>query len=163
MAPPGTRVIVHEKRGNRTSWGHHGTLVWYIGPSLDHYRCMQFYMPATSIVRITDTLQYTPKAFASPNTEDFLQQAIRDIIAITKKPPNTLPFFSFGDTTKMRSIRFPTSCTEAYLNHVNKFYPCRHCYHRLGVKIFNFRISPSIPVPAPRVQPVLQPPRVKLL
>ena len=40
MAPPGTRVVVHDKPGNRTSWGHHGTPGWYIGPSLDHYRCM---------------------------------------------------------------------------------------------------------------------------
>ena len=32
MAPPGTRVIVHEKPDNRTSWGHHGTWGWYIGP-----------------------------------------------------------------------------------------------------------------------------------
>ena len=25
MAPPGTRVILHDKPGNRTSWGHHDT------------------------------------------------------------------------------------------------------------------------------------------
>ena len=35
MAPPGTRVIVHEKHGNRTSWGNHGTPGWYISQSLD--------------------------------------------------------------------------------------------------------------------------------
>ena len=73
-APPGTRVIVHDKPGNRTSLGHHGTPGWYIGPSLYPYRCMQFYMPATGIVRITDTLQYIPKGFAFPKTtaEDYL-------------------------------------------------------------------------------------------
>ena len=65
MAPPGTRVIVHDKTGNRTSWGHHGTPGWYIGPSLNQCRCMQCYMPATSILRITYTLQYIPKAFFS--------------------------------------------------------------------------------------------------
>ena len=35
MAPLGTRVIVHDKLGNRTSWGHHGITGWYIGPSLE--------------------------------------------------------------------------------------------------------------------------------
>ena len=63
MALPRTRMKVHDKYGNRTSWGHHGTPGWYICPSLEHYRCMQCYIPATSIVRITDTLQYILKAF----------------------------------------------------------------------------------------------------
>ena len=63
MTPPGTRVIVHDKPGNRTSWGHHGTMSWYIGESLYPYRCMQYYITATGIVQITDTLQYIPKEF----------------------------------------------------------------------------------------------------
>ena len=32
MAPPGTRVKVHGKHGNCTSWGHHVAPGWYIGP-----------------------------------------------------------------------------------------------------------------------------------
>ena len=28
MAPPVTRVIVHEKTGSRISWGYHGTTDW---------------------------------------------------------------------------------------------------------------------------------------
>ena len=59
-------------------------------------------MPATGIVRITDTFQYIQKVFVSPKTttEDYLQQAIGDMIAITKNPPKTLPFLSYGDATK---------------------------------------------------------------
>ena len=41
----------------------------------------------------------------------------------------------------MRSVKFPTSWIEAHLNHANKSYPWNHCYHRLRVKIFNFKIS----------------------
>ena len=102
MAPPGTRVIAHAKPGNWTSWGNHGTLGWYIGPSIDHYRCMQCYVSATGTVIITDTLQYTPKTFAFPKTttEYYLRQAIGDIIAIMKKPPKKIPFLSYGDATK---------------------------------------------------------------
>ena len=86
MALPGTRVIVHNKPGNSTSWGHHVTPVRYIGPSPDHYICMQCHMPETVIVGINDTLQYIPKAFSFPNTttEDYLQQGIGGIIAIRR-------------------------------------------------------------------------------
>ena len=80
---------------------------------------MQYYITATGIVRITYTLKYIPKAFVflKTTTEDYLQQAIGDIIAIIKDPPKTLPFLSYGDARKMRSIIFPTSCKEAHLSH----------------------------------------------
>ena len=78
MAPTGIHVIVHDKPGKRTSWSHHDTSGWYIGTSLDHYRCIKCYMPVTGILRIIDTLQYTPKAFVFPKTttEYYLQQTI---------------------------------------------------------------------------------------
>ena len=66
MAPPGTRVIVHGKPGNHILWVHHVTKGWYIGPQLEHYRCMQCYTPAIGIVIITDNLQYIPKEFDLP-------------------------------------------------------------------------------------------------
>ena len=102
MAPPGTRMIVHNKHGNRTSWVHHGTKGWYTGTSLDHYRFIKCYMNATGIVGITDTLQYIPNSFAFPKTttEDYLQHAIGDIIEIMKYHPKTPPFLSYVEATK---------------------------------------------------------------
>ena len=102
MAPSGTRLIVHNKYGNFKSWGHHVTPGWYIGSSLEHYRCMQCYMPETGIVRITDTLKYISKAFSfsKTNTEDDLRQTIGDIIEIMKDPPKQFLFFPYGDATK---------------------------------------------------------------
>ena len=141
MAPHGTRVILHNKPGNGTIWGHHGTPGWYIGPSLDRYRCMQGYMPVTGIVRITYTLQYILKVFDIPTTttENYLQQAIGDIIEIMKHPRRH--FFSciMVIQEKMRSLRFPKSCKEAHLSHAYKFYHYHHCYHKLRVNIFNFK------------------------
>ena len=46
MVPPGTKVMVHSKPNNRKSWEYHGKLGWYIGPSLDHYRCVKVLYPA---------------------------------------------------------------------------------------------------------------------
>ena len=81
-------MIVHDKPGNRTSWGHYGTPGWYIGPSIHHYKCMKCYTTATGIVIVIDTLQYTPKAFSLPKTttEAYLHWAIGYIIAIMKDP-----------------------------------------------------------------------------
>jgi len=38
LAPPGTKVIVHETPDVRASWAPHGANGWYIGPPLEHYR-----------------------------------------------------------------------------------------------------------------------------
>jgi hypothetical protein len=37
MAPPGTRIIAHEKPSRRRTWAPHGQYGWYIGPALEHY------------------------------------------------------------------------------------------------------------------------------
>jgi hypothetical protein len=36
MAPPGTRVLVHEKPDKRGTWAPHGIDGWYVGPALEH-------------------------------------------------------------------------------------------------------------------------------
>jgi hypothetical protein len=38
LAPPGTRIIDHEKTDQRASWDPHGLDGYYLGPVLDHYR-----------------------------------------------------------------------------------------------------------------------------
>ena len=58
-----------------------------------------------------------------------------------EEPPEDTSFLV--DAKKMQSIRLPTSCIEAHLNHAYKFYPCHHCYHRLRMKIFNLNIYPA--------------------
>ena len=157
MAPPGTRVIVHNKPGNRTSWGHHVTKGWYIGPSLDHYRCMQCYMPATAIVLITDTLQYTPKAFAFPKTtiEYYMKQSIGDTIVIMNFAPTTLPFLSYVDTTKtvINQILqiFQRSTFQPHL----KTFPLPPILPQSQNDNIQHQNIISTPAPAPRLEPVL--------
>ena len=45
LAPAGTKVLVHEKSRQRASWANHGIQGWYVGPSLEHYRCVKCYIP----------------------------------------------------------------------------------------------------------------------
>lgn len=39
IAPPGIRVLVHNKPGVRGTWSPHALDGWYLGPALDSYRC----------------------------------------------------------------------------------------------------------------------------
>jgi len=56
IAPPGTRVLVHEKPATRDSWAPHAIDGWYIGPALDSYRCYTVWIQETRAERICDTI-----------------------------------------------------------------------------------------------------------
>ena len=45
FAPPGTKVIVHQKPTIRKSWAPRGKYGWYIDRAKDHYRCYNIYVP----------------------------------------------------------------------------------------------------------------------
>ena len=42
LAPPGTKVIVHENTYNCQSWYPHDTDVWYIRTSMENYPCVKY-------------------------------------------------------------------------------------------------------------------------
>jgi hypothetical protein len=58
MAPPGTVIIAHETPGRRQTWAPHGQDGWYIGPSLEHYRCYTAYITKTRSTRIVETVNF---------------------------------------------------------------------------------------------------------
>jgi Reverse transcriptase (RNA-dependent DNA polymerase) len=84
IGPPGTKVLVHEKSKNRSSWAPHATESWYIGPSLEHYRCYITYNTETNSTRIADTLTWFPTKvpFPFPNDSERLTAALQDIANI---------------------------------------------------------------------------------
>ena len=47
LDPPGTHIIVHEKPKVRVIWEVHGVKGWYLGPSMEHYRCHNVYITKT--------------------------------------------------------------------------------------------------------------------
>ena len=47
MAPPGTKVVFHNKTSQRPSWGFNGQEGWYVGPALDHYQNIMVFFPDT--------------------------------------------------------------------------------------------------------------------
>ena len=88
MAPPGTQVIIHNKSAVRGSWDFHGTEGWYIGPSLEHYRCVKCYNPDTMKEVDTYTIQLIPNTTPIPafNDNQAIQLAVSDILTILQNP-----------------------------------------------------------------------------
>ena len=56
VTPPGTKVLVHEKPADRTSWDSDVVELWYTGPMMHHYRWYQVWVWQTKAERIADTL-----------------------------------------------------------------------------------------------------------
>ena len=120
-------------------------------------------MSTNGIVIITDTLQYIPKLFAflKRSTEDCLQQAIGDIILIMKDPPKTLPLFSYGDSTKI-AINHISYILQRSTSHPRlQLLPLPPILPQTQSENIQLKNILSIPVPAPRLELVLQPPRVQ--
>ena len=101
LAPPGTKVVLHEKPSKRASWAPHGLDGWYVGPALDHYRCYQVYVPSTRSLRIVDTIEFFPHHVPLPHTSstDILHRAATDLIDALKNPHPATPdnFLSTSD------------------------------------------------------------------
>ena len=77
FAPLGTKVVIHYKPINLASWGPNGKEGWYIGPALNHYRFVNFYISTTRAEVNADTMVIF---------NGFLTQAAEDIITVLKNP-----------------------------------------------------------------------------
>jgi hypothetical protein len=66
FAPPGCKIIAHEKPGKRRTWAHHGQHGYSLGPAMHHYRCQNVYISATASDRIVDTLEFFPHNYQMP-------------------------------------------------------------------------------------------------
>ena len=103
LAPPGTKVVAHIHPDKRGSWELNGEVGWYVGPSLNHYRCLQCYLPRTREVRHCDTVEFIPHQipFPSVTLKEFLIQAASDIITIlTQRKKPSIPSLEAGDPTR---------------------------------------------------------------
>jgi hypothetical protein len=60
FAPPGCKIIAHEKSAKQRTWAPHGPNGYSLGTAMHHYRCQHVYISATSSERIVDTLDPPP-------------------------------------------------------------------------------------------------------
>jgi hypothetical protein len=94
IAPPGTRVLIHEKPDKRESWSPHALDGWYVGPALDSDRCYNVWMWDTRRERIADTLSWFPTKITLPlaTSNNLILAGIADILQALRRPtpPNSL-------------------------------------------------------------------------
>jgi hypothetical protein len=111
MAPPGCKIIVHERSLERGAWASHGIKGFYIGPAMHHYRNYKAYIPETRGVRKTNTIEFFPDKVNMPSTSSAgrLAAATEDLLAALENPHPPAPFLDLGTTTndaiaKLKSI-----------------------------------------------------------
>ena len=72
LAPIGIKVVAHVPPLERSSWGQHGVVGYYVGPAHEHYRCYRIWIPATKAFRISDCLEWFPADILSATMDDKL-------------------------------------------------------------------------------------------
>jgi hypothetical protein len=101
FAPPGCKIIAHEKPGKRPTWDPHGQHGYSLSPAMHHYRCQNVYISTTASERIVDTLEFFPHNYQMPqlSSTDRLLMAAKDMTDALQNPHTEVPFANVGDDT----------------------------------------------------------------
>jgi hypothetical protein len=100
IAPPGIRVLAHEKPNNRTTWSPHALDGWYVGPALQSYRCYNIWIWDTRAERICDTVVWFPTKITMPlaSTTDLILAALQDLRCALSMPNTNSPLAPSTDS-----------------------------------------------------------------
>jgi hypothetical protein len=101
FAPPGCKIIAHEKPGKRRTWAPRGQHGYSLGPAMHYYRCQNVYISTTASERIVDTLELFTHNYQMPqlSSTDRLLMAAKDMKDALQNPHPEVPFASVGDDT----------------------------------------------------------------
>jgi hypothetical protein len=101
FAPPGCKIIAHEKPGKRRTWAPHGQHGYYLGPAMHHYRCQNVYIATTARELIMDTLEFFPHNYQMPklSSTEILIMAANAMTDASQNPHPEVPFTQVGDDT----------------------------------------------------------------
>jgi hypothetical protein len=101
FAPPGCKIIAHEKPGKRHTWAPHGQHVYSLVPAMHHYRCHNVYISSTVSERIVDTLEFFPHNYQMPqlSSTNRLIMAAKDMMDALQNPHLGVPFARVIDDT----------------------------------------------------------------
>jgi hypothetical protein len=101
FAPPGYKIIAHEKPGKRRTWAPHGQHGYSLGPAMHHCRCQHVYISSTASERIVETLEFFPHNYKIPQLSSTgrLIIAANDMTDAFQNPHPEVPFAQVGDDT----------------------------------------------------------------
>lgn len=119
IAPPGIKVLVHEKPAVRKTWALHAVEGWYIGPALDSYCFYCVWIWETAKERTTATLAWFPKYVTMPTatSTDLLFAGLRDVIHALNNPSNNSPLAPLTDSNVLQLKQLVSLLSRAADNH----------------------------------------------
>ena len=81
------KALAYDAPSTRTTFAPHATDVYYVGPALNHYRCLRFWNVNTKRMRITNTYQLFPAHCSMPTISeaDKTLIAAQELIGIARK------------------------------------------------------------------------------
>jgi hypothetical protein len=106
LAPPGTKVLIHETPNKQRTWAVHGGDGWYLGGAPEHYRCYRVYATKTRAERIAQTVDFFPHYGKMPQLSS-AGTAIRaaiDLCWAIRNPAPASPLSLLGDD-QMQAIQ----------------------------------------------------------
>ena len=86
LGPLGCAVQILNSPERRQSWEERSLDGWYIGTSLDHYRCHRVYVKNTRDERISNTINFKHRYITQPTVTpiDMAVKAIKDLTKVLK-------------------------------------------------------------------------------
>jgi hypothetical protein len=107
LAPPGTKVLIHEKPATCGTWPPHAIEGWYLGPAQRHYRCYRVWAWATNSERIADTLAWFPTTVIMPrhSSTDVAIAAAHDLAQALLSPPPSSPLSSITKSQRHQLLQ----------------------------------------------------------
>jgi hypothetical protein len=94
FAPPGCKIIAHEKPGKRRTWAPKGQHGYSLGTAMHHYRCQNVYISSTASECIMDTVEFFPHNYQMPqlSSTNRLIMAAKDMPDALQNHHPAVPF-----------------------------------------------------------------------
>jgi hypothetical protein len=110
-----TKALVYDGPATQTSWAPHATDGFYIGPAIDHYQCLHFYIISTQCFRFSDTWWLCPTHCRIPvlSKHNKTLQVAGDIF---KQLGGTIPTTASAKMKHLSAIRQLTANMSARLD-----------------------------------------------
>jgi hypothetical protein len=157
MGPPGCRIISHVRGSTRRSWDFRGGAGFYVGPSLEHYRCYRVIKNSTQQVAVNDTVVFQHPTMSCPTLtpEDRIIHCLR---ALTKAIQADVTWDSCHEQLlaieSLRAIFTPREMTPTDILAVCGALPVGPP-PRVDMPLqYVVETSPPVPAPPTRVAPV---------
>ena len=93
LAPPGSKMLMHQKPGSKRTWGANAEVAWYVGPCPTHYRTFTGVLPNTGGERKSNSVKFKHHVFPTPELtpEDRILEATRELKDVLRHQPKNAP------------------------------------------------------------------------